>query len=100
MERRVPVKDVLQPSKELVCTNFMIIILQIAKKKLSSCPVKDGVKDRTAYLEDRDDPAVDLIRHCSKTGRPCGDESFVARIEAVIGRKLVPRDRDRPRRRG
>ena len=64
------------------------------------CPVKDGVKDWSAYLEDRDDSAVDLIRHCSITGRPCGDESFVARMEAVLGRKLVPRARDRPKRRG
>ena len=100
MERRVPVKDVLQPSKELVCTNLTTVILQIVKKRLSGCTVKDGVKDRTAYLEDRDDPAVDLIRHCSKTGRPCGDESFVARMEAVLGRKLVPRARGRPGRRG
>ena len=98
MERRVPVKDVLQPSKELVCTKFTIIILQIVEKKLSSCTMKDGVKDRTAYLEDRDDSAVDLIRHCSITGRPCGDESFVARMEAVLGRKLVPRARGRPKR--
>jgi hypothetical protein len=100
VERRVPVKDVLQPSKELVCTNLAIIILQIVKNKLSSCTVKDGVKDRTAYLEDRDDPAVDLLRDCSITDRPCGDVSFVARMEAVLGRKLVPRDRGRPKRRG
>jgi REP-associated tyrosine transposase len=64
------------------------------------CPVKDGVKYWIAYLEDRDDSAVDLVPHCSKTGRPCGDESFVARMETVLGRKLVPRDRGRPKRRG
>jgi len=64
------------------------------------CPVTDGVKDWIAYLEDRDDSAVDLIQHCLIVGRPCGDESFVARVEAVLGRKLVPRARGRPKRRG
>jgi putative transposase len=65
----------------------------------NDCPVTDGVKDWLAYLEDRDDSAIDLIRHCSMSGKPCGDESFVGRMEDLLGRKLISRPRGRPRRR-
>ena len=39
----------------------------------------------------------DLIRSCTFTGRPCGDEAFLDRIEGLTGRKLRPKKRGRPR---
>jgi putative transposase len=33
----------------------------------------------------------DSLQRCERTGRPLGSESFVARIEASLGRVLKPR---------
>jgi hypothetical protein len=43
---------------------------------------------------------VQTIRAGTRTGRPAGDEEFVARIEELTSRPLRPRKADRPRKAG
>jgi len=38
------------------------------------------------------------IRGCTSTGRPVGDESFVTRLEELLGRVLKPKAIGRPRK--
>ena len=38
------------------------------------------------------------LRESTKNGRPCGDDSFVRKIEELLGRQLVALPRGRPRR--
>lgn len=35
----------------------------------------------------------DYLRQLTRTGRPCGDDSFVARAEQMRGRDLTPKKR-------
>ncbi|MFH1562693.1 MAG: transposase [Nitrospirota bacterium] len=41
---------------------------------------------------------VKQIRSCTATGRPAGSESFVVRLEELLGRVLIPKSRGRPRK--
>ncbi len=43
-----------------------------------------------AWLLDEDDRAVQLLRRHTRTGRPCGPEEFVQRLEKLLGRPLEP----------
>ena len=48
------------------------------------------------WLDRSDDLKVeDLIRICTFTGRPCGDEAFLDRIEGLTGRQLRAKKRGR-----
>jgi putative transposase len=49
---------------------------------------------------DEDAAMVQAIRASTRTGRPAGDEEFVARIEKLTGRSLRPRQAARPRKAG
>ena len=40
---------------------------------------------------DVDTKIADLIRECTVTGRPCGDDMFVEQLEQLTGRKLRPK---------
>ena len=46
---------------------------------------------KTWLADASDKQSEDLIRKSTSTGRPCGDESFVSRIEAITVRSLAPR---------
>jgi len=52
-----------------------------------ACPVIGSVTDwiAFAYLEQRDDQLVKAFRESRKNGRPCGDNSFVKKIEELLG---------------
>jgi putative transposase len=51
-----------------------------------------------AWLAQGDEErAVTVLRQCTRTGRPAGDKSFVARLESLLGRRLWPRPAGRPR---
>jgi len=64
------------------------------------CPMTEAIKDWAAYLLDKEDDAViTAIRQHTKTGRPCGDEVFRAKIEETLGRRLESMGRGRPRKR-
>ena len=51
-----------------------------------------AVEGWNEWLCGASDPRIaDLIRECTLTGRPCGDEAFVQEIEKRTGRNLRPR---------
>ena len=62
------------------------------------CPVVGSTTDWATYLEQRDDQLMKTLRGSTKNGRPCGDDSFVRKIEKLLGRQLVVLPRGRPRR--
>jgi putative transposase len=51
----------------------------------------DHVGDWKAFLLDEDDTALHLLRTRTRTGRPCGQPSFVEELETRLGRALAPR---------
>jgi len=53
------------------------------------------VPDWTDYLRTEDERMVEAIRRQTMTGRPSGSDSFVARLEGLIGRILHPQKRGR-----
>lgn len=53
------------------------------------CNLDVEVKDWLAYLNRvEDNQTIETIRKNTLTGRPCGDEVFVGRLEGLLGRKL------------
>lgn len=55
-------------------------------------PVGDSMKrDWSAWLaEDTDGVQENRVRARTYTGRPCGNDDFVKKLEAVVGRPLAP----------
>ena len=51
----------------------------------------DHVGDWRAFLREEDDEAVRELRRTTRTGRPCGTESFVKRLENLLARPLTKR---------
>ena len=49
-------------------------------------------------MEEDDDKLVRNIRQKTKTGRPCGDEDFIRKLEGLIGRRLRILPAGRPRK--
>ena len=57
-------------------------------------PMMKLVRDWNRYLADRDDAALQkTLRRHESTGRPLGEDRFVARLEALVGRPLAPQKR-------
>jgi putative transposase len=64
----------------------------------TDCPTMEIVADWSAYLKEREDGRMtEAIRLNTRTGRPCGGEKFVLRIEELLGRSLNAMPRGRPR---
>jgi len=60
-------------------------------------PLDFEIKDWEAYLREVDDEElVKGIRKNGLTGRPCGDEGFISKIEAMLGRELKSKPPGRP----
>ena len=58
-------------------------------------------KSWQAYLDERqDDMMVDLIRAKTNRGRPLGSDSFISKLETMVGRRLRPLPHGRPRKDG
>jgi hypothetical protein len=56
------------------------------------------VADWASWLAEPDDEqALAMLRRRTRTGRPAGDPAFVARLEALAGRILAPKDVGRPK---
>jgi len=56
------------------------------------------VGDWTALLNsDLQEEDLNEFRGHGRTGRPLGDESFIDRLEAIVGRALKPQKGGRPR---
>ena len=52
-------------------------------------PMLDRVLDWPGYLEQKtDDMELDMIRKHARTGRPIEDDSFLAELESVTGKRL------------
>lgn len=52
-------------------------------------PMLTRVNDWTAYLAQSDDLGItESIRQCTRTGRPDGDDHFLARLESLSGRSI------------
>ncbi|MFQ5804188.1 MAG: transposase [Candidatus Methylomirabilales bacterium] len=63
------------------------------------CPLLATVADWAAYLATPDDASwTTTFRQATRTGRPAGSPSFVARLESLLTRILQPKARGRPRR--
>lgn len=63
------------------------------------CYVLESTRNWSAYLEEKEEGSlVDAIRQNTKSGRPCGDNSFRHRIEELVGRRLAALPRGRPRK--
>ncbi|MDJ0776987.1 MAG: transposase [Gammaproteobacteria bacterium] len=61
---------------------------------VSVSPMRLLVPDWMGYLDTLDEEREATIRASTKTGRPCGDEALMARVEEITGRD------PRPARRG
>jgi len=58
-----------------------------------------AVTDWPTFLSDEEEAAeLDLLRRHARTGRPLGDPGFVARLETMLGRNLLPGKAGRPRK--
>ncbi|NWF94216.1 MAG: transposase [Syntrophaceae bacterium] len=63
------------------------------------CPLEDEIEDWKAYLKETEDKKViEAIRKNSLSGRPCGDDGFIRKIEALLNRQLEARARGRPKK--
>ena len=62
-----------------------------------TCPLEREIKDWEVYLEEKDDnKVIDAIRKSSLTGRPCGDDGFMRKIEGILKRELRAKKWGRP----
>jgi len=63
------------------------------------CYIVKEVKDWSKYLREKEDSSlVADIRQNTKTGRPCGDDGFILRLEKLLGRRLGALPWGRPRK--
>jgi len=63
------------------------------------CHLEKEYKEWLAYLNDKEEnQVIEDIRKKTLTGRPCGDEAFVDRLEAFFGRRMRPLPMGRPRK--
>ncbi|MDA8088922.1 MAG: transposase [Actinomycetota bacterium] len=64
------------------------------------CYLIKEIKDWPAYLREKDDRVlVEELRQNTTTGRPCGDEKFIGKLEKSLGRRLGALPWGRPRKR-
>ena len=67
----------------------------------NDCPLLLTVEDWSTYLSEPDEGRwVEGFRCSTRTGRPVGSDSFVSRIESVLGRAVKAMPRGRPRKKG
>ncbi len=66
---------------------------------ISACYLESEIPNWKGYLRERDDPAlIETIRKNRLTGRPCGDEGFLKKLELKFGRRLRALPHGRPKR--
>ena len=60
-------------------------------------PLDTEIKDWEVYLREAyDESLVESIRKNGLTGRPCGDDGFISKLEDILDRKLKSKPRGRP----
>jgi putative transposase len=63
------------------------------------CYLEKEIEDWLEYLREKEDEQIIRnIRKCSTTGRPCGDDSFMKKLERLFGRRLRALPWGRPRK--
>ncbi len=63
------------------------------------CYLEEEIVDWSEYLKGKDDEQIiENIRKCSMTGMPCGNDSFLKRLEKLFGRRLRALPWGRPRK--
>lgn len=62
-------------------------------------PTWSGALDEWTRLlrENLDDETLNNIRSCTNNGKPCGDESFIAKLSSLLGHSIERRPRGRPK---
>ena len=64
-----------------------------------NCFLQQEIRNWRKFLCAREDTAMaQEIRKSSMTGRPCGDESFIKKLEKRFGRRLKALPRGRPKK--
>ena len=64
-----------------------------------NCFLQQEIRNWRKFLSAREDTAMaQEIRKSSRTGRPCGDESFIKKLEKRFGRRLKALPRGRPKK--
>ncbi len=62
-------------------------------------PLLKGIRDWSEYLSVlEEDEGINRLRYCTERGYPAGDESFVMKLEGLLGRVLRPGAKGRPRK--
>ena len=62
------------------------------------CYLEKEIEDWQEYLREKEDEQIIRdIRKCSMTGRPCGDDRFMKKLERLFGRRLRALPWGRPR---
>lgn len=65
----------------------------------SDCYLTERINDWLGYLNEKDDSVITAtISQNTKTGRPCGDETFIGTIEGIVGSRLAALSVGRPRK--
>jgi putative transposase len=63
------------------------------------CHIVKQIKDWSGYLREKEEVSdIEEIRQSTKTGRPCGDDHFIQRLEKMLGRRLGALSWGRPRK--
>ncbi len=61
------------------------------------CHLVEETRDWLECLKEQDDKLlVDKVKSSTWTGRPCGDDGFISRVEGLLGRRLKALPRGRP----
>ncbi|MDA8085275.1 MAG: hypothetical protein M0Z75_01095 [Nitrospiraceae bacterium] len=61
------------------------------------CYLVKEIRDWPVYLRETGDSSiVDELRGNTKTGRPCGDQAFMGKMERLLERRLGALPRGRP----
>ncbi|NCO68358.1 MAG: transposase [Nitrospirae bacterium CG_4_10_14_0_8_um_filter_41_23] len=63
------------------------------------CYIIEKIKDWAAYLREKEDKTLENeIRQNTRTGRPCGDNNFILKIEKLLGRRMTALPWGRPKK--
>jgi putative transposase len=62
-------------------------------------PLLEEIPDWRRYLSTPEEETIlEQIRGCTSTGRPAGSDSFIIKLEGLLGRRLRPKPIGRPKR--
>lgn len=65
----------------------------------AGCYLLKEIRDWRSYLREKEDgELIEHIRKYTVTGRPCGDDSFISKLERKFGRRLRALPHGRPKK--